>query len=333
MRAPEPFGRLAQHPRDAALEHTLEIPVLGIRTCFRTNSRLVLGAIEASFNAWRNLALPAIERVPPVSVHILVRDDGGDERGASVAHELDGPRLLIRSPASVGSSDPLRREAWASVSRTLADDTDNFRPAVLEALTLALLTRLDRQPLHAAAIVQEDAVLLLAGRSGAGKSTLAYAAARAGLQVAGDDMVFVQARPRIRIWTRPAPIRLLPDAAAHFGELANRAPVLLPNGKAKIMVDGASTVAGAVFDRCALCVLGERLPVPALRRLDAAELAAAIDLEAEAGFDVFASSLAPVLQSLGRAGGWMLNPGPDPDAALPLLRAVLAGLVAAPVPA
>ena len=333
MRVPEPFDRLAQHPRDAALEHTLEIPVLGIRTCFRTNSRLVLGAIEASFGAWRNLALPSIERVPPVSVHILVRDDGDDERGVSVAHELDGPRLLIRSPASVGCSDPLRREAWASVSRTLAGDTDNFRAAVLEALTLALLTRLDRQPLHAAAIVQEDAVLLLAGRSGAGKSTLAYTAARAGLQVAGDDIVFVQAQPRIRIWTRPAPIRLLPDAAAHFGELANRAPVLLPNGKSKIIAVSPAIVAGAVFDRCALCVLGARLPVPALRRLDAAELAAAIDLEAEAGFDLFASSLAPVLQSLGRAGGWMLNPGPDPDAALPLLRAVLAGLGAAPVPA
>ena len=41
---------------------------------------------------------------------------------------------------------------------------------------------------------------------------------------------------------------------------------------------------------------------PIRDRLDAAELATAIDLEAEAGFDVFASSLAPVLQSLGLVG-------------------------------
>jgi energy-coupling factor transporter ATP-binding protein EcfA2 len=336
MRAPEQLTRLECLVRDAALEHTRDIPVLGIRTSFLTNSPAVLGIVEEAFGGWGTLPFPAIERVPAAAVRVFVHDDP-ETAPITVRHEPDGARLLVSSAASAGRSDPAVRAAWAFVARALVADRDTFRHDVLEALTWALLTRFDRQPFHAAALAQDDAVLLLAGASGSGKSTLAYAAARAGMQVQADDMVFLQAHPHIRVWARPTAIRLLPDTAAHFAELAHASPVRLHNGKLKFVTAPTAAVSRAapacVFERCALCVLGERRPAPELRRLTMAELMAAIDLRAEAGFDAFADSLEYVVRSIARPGGWLLHPGSSPDASLPLLRAVLGELSHAPVPA
>ena len=47
-------------------------------------------------------------------------------------------------------------------------------------MTLLLVARQDRQPVHAAMVAGGSAALLLAGPTGVGKSTLAYAAHRAG---------------------------------------------------------------------------------------------------------------------------------------------------------
>lgn len=324
MYARELRGRLEARCADAALAHRVEIPVLGIRTAFRTNSAAVMQVVEEAFGEWKRLELADIDPGAPVTVRIVVHD-GADERPGEIVHEqAAGGRLLIRAHACGGISDPVRRDAAAYVSDALLADRDNFRYGMLEALTWALLTRFDRQPFHAAGVAADDAVLLLAGASGTGKSTLAYAAARAGMDVLTDDIVFLQSTPRIRVWGARGPIRLLPEAAAQFAELADVTPTRMHNGKMKVVAPLPASRAPAAYDRCVICILGERRPRPVASRQSSAQLLTSVDHAGESGFSVFADTIAPVIRALAGRGGWLLYPAAAPAASLPLLREMLA---------
>lgn len=329
MHAPELRGRLEARCADAALSHMVEIPVLGIRTAFRTNSPAVMQVIEEAFGAWKRLEPGDIDRGAPATVRIVVHDGAGEPPGEIVHEQAAGGRLLIRAHACGGISDPVRRDAAAYVSDALLADRAGFRYGMLEALTWALLTRFDRQPFHAAGLAADDAVLLLAGGSGTGKSTLAYAAARAGMDVLTDDIVFLQSTPRIRAWGARGPIRLLPEAAAHFAELAGLPPVRMYNGRMKVVAPLPASRAPAAYDRCLICILGERRSRAEARRLTSAQLLAAMDPAAESGFSVFADTIEPVFRVLAGRGGWLLHPAAAPAASLPLLREMLAGLAPA----
>lgn len=334
MRAPEAFARLDARYRATPLPHAVEIPVLGIPTALRTNVTSVLDVVEEVFGPWSTLSLNAIDHSSAVTVRIIVHDEQDDAGDVAVTHApVADDGLLVHAGATAGVSRPRHRDAVAYVSRDREANRDSFRCDVLEALTWALLTRFDRQPFHAAALAVDDAVLLLAGGTGSGKSTLAYTAARAGIDVLTDDIVFLQSTPGVRVWGMPAPVKLLPDAAAHFDELAGATPVHLHNGKTKIVAPLSRARIPRAYDRCTVCILGPRQTVPELRRITSAELLSALDLSSERGFDAFAESITPVMQALARRGGWMLHPSASPAESLPPLRVMLAGLSRAPVPA
>ena len=333
----EPVG-----PHSATM-HATEIPVLGIVTRFVSNSADVLAAVEHAFGAWRTLPPSAVQSGTFRTVRINVQPDGARSAAPAtdVAHVVTGDgRLTLRSNAAFGMSDPLRGEAVASIGVELLRDALRFRCDVLEALTLSLLTRADRQPLHAAALVIDRAGLLLCGRSGAGKSTLAYAAARAGMRALSEDIVFIQMQPRLRVWGRRTPFHLRPSAAANFAELAAAVPARLPNGREKVVVP-ADTAAeadarapvdadtAAMFvDHCGICILGERRDVPEHRRLTTDEVLALIDLS-DPGFDAFAGSIKPAVAALAERGAWMLHPSTRADESVPLLAAMLDEVAAA----
>jgi serine kinase of HPr protein (carbohydrate metabolism regulator) len=192
-----------------------------------------------------------------------------------------------------------------------------------------LLTRRDRQPLHAAALVQDGAGVLLYGPSGSGKSTLAYAAARSGMHVVSEDIVFVQRQPHLHVWGSPGPFRLLPSAAAGFAELAAVAPTRLHNGKEKVIVAAhASAAAGRarVVRDCGVCVLGERRAEAQVRPLSGIEVMSLIDLTGDPGFDAFADAIAPAVARLARNGAWLLHPSRSPGDSIPLLAYMLAAV-------
>lgn len=317
--------------------HVTEIPVLGIVTRFVSNSEAVLADVESAFGRWRSLDPALIGRHPVQSIRIMVVDGAARDDVAhdDVAHRMPGDgRLLIHSRAAVGVSDPQRGEAVAWLTTELVARPESFRYDVLEALTWALLTRCDRQPLHAAAIVSDGAGLLLCGPSGAGKSTIAWAAARAGTTVMSEDIVFVQSQPHVRVWAMPGAFRLLPDAAAGFAELAGSVPVRLHTGKRKVLVESpASDAAGSpVIEHCGVCVLAPRGASATARRLGPDDVGALLDLSADPGFDAFADSLPPALAALAVNGAWLLQPSSAPDESLPLIAAMLDDVAACCAP-
>ena len=310
--------------RCAVLPHVVMLDVLGHLVRLATNRPAVLGIAAGSFTVLDPDLRPRGTRA---DVRIVVTD--ADEPGARDAHghiavqhrSLDADRLLVHSAGSVAVADHKRREATAYVTAALVEDAEHFRDAVLEALVLALVSRLDRYPLHAAGVAHGDRALLLVGPSGAGKSTLSYLAHRAGLRLLGDDQVWIQLQPRLAVWGRPRTVRLLPGAPVHFPELASH-PASWGRGKEKLAVGVGGLTPDAVHD-VVTCVLGRARGAAALHRVGARALAEALGGRRDPGFDRFPAHDEQVARALSRRGGWRLELSPDPAEALPLLRRML----------
>jgi hypothetical protein len=315
--------------RGAVTAHVLDAPVLGIPVRFESNSRTVIEIADEAMGAWRALAAvpELIARRGVVVRVIVVEGDEGPARHASARNYVpDAKRVIIATPGSVGVADATRREALVHASRALVADREHFRYTMLEAVTLSLLSRFDRVPFHAAALMRGDSALLLAARSGVGKSTLAYAAARAGISVLAEDLVFLQRRPRLRVWGWPGALHLPPDAVDHFPELAGRHAGLLANGKVKIALRARDL--GAMPDlpvarRAGICLLGRGAGRTTVEPIPAADVIRELSRVREQGFDIFADVMDELLAGLCRNGGWRLNVAGPPHAAVPALHGML----------
>jgi hypothetical protein len=238
-------------------------------------------------------------------------------------------RLVVHSPGSVAVADPARDEAVAYVTTGLAADREHFRAAVLEAITLALLSHRDRLPLHAAAVVRDGRAVLLAGVSGAGKSTLACVAHDAGLAVLSEDRVWVQLAPALRVWaggSTPGRLRLRPETAARLSEPARRSlrPAADGSGKLVLALVERPDDAPLFADRATLCILERGTGHAALERIDPPALVAALGAQLAPGFDRHPERHDLVARALAGVGGWRLTLSADPRAALPHLTTMLA---------
>jgi hypothetical protein len=313
--------------RDARLAYTVELPVLGIVTRFATNSGYVRDVVEEAFGGWRDLEGVDDDRSSPMlRVRVVVHD--GVEDGSEhppVRHVCpDATRVIVHSPGSVGISDPDRRESVAYVTTALVESRAHFRSAVLEAITLSLVSHFDRHPVHASAITANGRTILFAGTSGSGKSTLAYVAHSAGIDVLSDDRVWVQLKPHFRIWGWPWSMRLLPETAAVFPEIAHVGAPSTENGRTKLAIDledGTSRRRWSA-EQPVVCILarGERA---SLQRISPAALAEALRGQLAAGFDRFPERHDAVVRALTAAGGWRLGLSRDPREALGLVQRIL----------
>jgi hypothetical protein len=315
----------------STLAHELTLPILGVPVCLRTNSPALIDAFESSLGGWR-----VMERHPHLLSHERVRGtlalgggDEGDGRPVPIAYDVrERGRLVISSPGSIVRGDASRRAFDGRVSAALLQDAERFRYKVLEAVVLSVVTHLDRQPVHAAAIVRGGAALLLAGPSGTGKSTLSYAAARSGLRVLSEDTVFAQLEGGLRLWAMPGFVNVPPDGGRHFAELVDAPRQMLPTGKEKIRVSLSALEAAApqpFIDRAGICFV-ERAPGArglSVEPLNVHGIESAMLRHQEPGFDLFDGSRAALARALAAGGGWRLTLGDHPDAALPVLRDLL----------
>jgi hypothetical protein len=307
-------------PHPPALVRALTLPVMGIPVRFETDAREVMDVIGRAFCAWGDASADAAwEGRDPVRVRIRVVP--GEEDG-DLRQRWAGGRLRVSAGASRGVAHIARRTAVARVTSAFVRDAERFRYGMVEALTLWMLTALDRQPLHAAALERDGAVLLLAGPSGVGKSTLVYAAMRAGLRVLAEDCAFLQAEPAPRVWGMPGSVHLLPDAVRWFPELADAAPTLRANGKTKLAVSvhaaGAAAPPRAV-ERVGVCLLA-RGPHPAIETLPPHAVQAGLTVRLEPGFHRFADTLGAPLRRLAGRGGWRLTLPATPHDTIAMLH-------------
>jgi hypothetical protein len=310
-------------PARAAGPRARTLPVMGIPVRFETDAPAVMDVVDDAFGAWADAESDPAWTGAPVRVRIRVAGGEEDADGPPrLRQHWAGERMWVRAGGSRGVADLARRAALARVTPAFVADREPFRHAMLEGLTLWMLTALDRQPLHAAALERDGAVLLFAGHSGVGKSTLVYAAMRAGLRVLTEDCAFLQGGPVPRVWGMPGFVHLLPDAVRWFPELAGAAPVLRANGKAKIAVDlraaGAAAPARGV-ERVGICLLA-RGPMPSLEMLPPHAVEAGLTLRMEPGFHRFAATIGEPIRRIAARGGWRLTLPASPHDAIPLLH-------------
>ena len=140
---------------------------------------------------------------------------GGGRRLAALCEPAFGrARLGVRPGLAPGSQD-----AW-------------YLSHPLFTVPLAeILKRRDLFMLHAAGVARDGRALLLPGTSGAGKSTLAVALVRAGLDLLGDDTLFLargsDSGGALRILSFPDEIDLTPESIGLLvGLLPEVAPLL-----------------------------------------------------------------------------------------------------------
>ena len=313
--------------RSTAVEHVIELPVLGHRTRFETNDPCVGALVDEAFGGWRCLPDVEPDGATPLTVRVVVHEGSEHTDGpVPVRHVCpDATRVIAHSPGSFAISDPLRREAIVHVSTTLLGDRAHFRDTMLDAITLALLSHFDRHPLHAAAVGCDGRAILLAGPSGSGKSTLAYAARAAGLDVLGEDHVWVQTTPQLRVWGWPATtFRLLPEAASQFPELVVQTHVNdARRGKRLVDPGDGRRRAAPIADAAVVCVLARGTGAASLERLSPGEVAEALGRDVDPGFDRFPARHADVVRTLAAPGGWRLRLSSDPRAAIACLLRVL----------
>lgn len=318
--------------RDVPLQHRTTIPVLGFPVRFASNAPAVIETVEDAFGGWRVLEkAPALVERAGMDVTIVVQPgDEGDGEHADIYYRVLSPlRVLFGSRGSIAYADPERREATGFVTTQLVADRQHFRYRILEAMTLAVLTPHDRQPVHAAALVRGGGAVVLAGPSGVGKSTLVYAAARAGIHVLAEDTIHLQASPGLRVWGLPGYVHLPEDSRTRFAELRDAAATLRANGKAKIPVDLRTLGALPdlpVVERATVCLLSRGQGGPTLRRLEGEAGVRRLTENLEEGFDLFADTIRTPIRKLLSGGSWSLELSEDPTEALPAIERVLEDL-------
>jgi hypothetical protein len=294
--------------------------LLGVPLDVETNDGSVLQGVAASLGEPRLPGQSDPPGVPVVRLRLSTAVSGTDRP----QFRSRQPHLLeIEGPGFRGSADGRALTADLQLTPAALAERTLFQDTILATLTLFLVTRLDRQPFHAAALQHHGQTLLLTGPSGAGKSTLSYAAVRRGWNVLSDDAVYLQSRPQLRIWARSAQLHLAPAAAQWFTELAGQTPVLRDNGKQKLIVN-TGTQHTQSSERAVVCLLQRSTGVPEYRVLQLDDALARLLERPEPGFDVFAGSIEPVLRTLLQSGAWLVQTGSDPRATIVALEQLLA---------
>jgi hypothetical protein len=311
-------------PTETAWE--VRLPVLGIPVRFASNAAGVIALVEEAYGHWRGASSEAeMEDDDPVRIRIILGEAREPDAAAVRAWLLAPDRLAVSTGASVGVADEGLRAAVARVTPALLARRDEFRADLLDALTLFVLTSLDRTPLHAAAIVRGDVGLVLTGPSGSGKSTLAYAALRAGLGVLSDEAVYVQSTPHPRVWGAPSWLYLTDEACVFFPEIEAAPRRRRAGGRWKRAVPlPLDPGAGWFREQVGLCLI-ERDAGPArFEPADPHDLAVALAREADPGFDRYGDRLAACVRALARIGGaWRVRVGTDPRDVVPCLAALM----------
>ena len=302
-------------------------PVMGKRVVVESNCQRVLDIAERSFGPWRALEnMPEVLESEIARVDIIVEKDASRGTAPPLEHTVQGrEQLEIRCGESSGIADARMQQARATVRESLLHHSDHFRHNFLETLVLFLVSARDRQPFHAAAVVDGDVALLLAGPPGAGKSTLMYACMKAGMRVLADDHVNLQSRPQLRIWGMPAYVHLRTDARVFFPELPETGSVIT-NGTSKVPValSDQQTKARALYvERAGLCLLQRNGGALRIETLEPEDAIRAATSSLEPGFDLFADTIEEPLLRIVRNGAWRMTRGETPTAAVPEIARML----------
>jgi hypothetical protein len=285
---------------------TLQLSIMDRPVVIRAADPGLLAAAAGACAGWPG-AGPADG--PPIELELEAGDEPAD---GPLAIEVEGPRLQLTGAGVAGWADARTLAAVCRVSRSVIAQPGRRAGEAIDTLLLFLLTRSGRTPLHAAGVLCGKTAVVLAGPSGSGKSTLSLAAMARGLQILSDDTVYIQLRPRLRIWGFPHPVHVFPADAPRFIQGTR-----LRGGKLKAVVPVPSWSEPVVAQDAVVVLLnrGEEVRLEPVERSTAVAALSRL----EPGFDLLGKESAEAIAAVTAHGAWRLTLARDPAAAIELL--------------
>lgn len=168
----------------------------GVRLRVETEHREIATALDRRFSAYATSAggdadlrlhyggqLPE----PPDDGRVVYEVPAGEVRYHPDEDALTAAVEDVRLHADLRAGDAwFAAPAWHGRARYLAAHT------LTTVVLMERLERLGRYALHAGCVARDGRGVVLAGTAGAGKSTLTFALARRGLELLGDDTLFLR---------------------------------------------------------------------------------------------------------------------------------------------
>lgn len=218
-------------------------------------------ACEISTNSgalldWARESFPLIENEPPLpDLHLrLWVDPAAQGRPGSEMPYLRGLDHLVFAGFDAQNAlliDLRGRRAIGRFSPQTAADRPYWKRMIFPLLLGVIGGSVGVTALHCGCVARNGHGLILAGDSGAGKSTLTLALAQRGFAFLADEWTYFSRRDgQLLAWGLSNPLKLLPDAAAFFPELAALEPAVAMNGERAFEVDPTQVFGVRRVPRC-----------------------------------------------------------------------------------
>jgi hypothetical protein len=219
------------------------------------------------------------------------------------------------------------RRVIGRFSPAMAADQGRWKSAIFPNLLTLMGPAIGVTCLHCACVVRNGRGILLTGPSGSGKSTLTLAMARRGFSFLSDDWTyFSRFNGALCAWGLIPRLKLLPQSAAFFPELADCEAAISLNGENAIEIDPLRNlgVPRSRFCEPSGLVFLERSSNPefTIARMPAAEAIPRLEENFLADTPEALRLQAEVVRRLVERGCWQLRYGGTPDA----VASKLAGL-------
>jgi hypothetical protein len=166
--------------------------------------------------------------------------------------------------------------AWAWLASNVASNEEYLGYFVLDTMIYAMLSERYLTCVHASSVALGGRALLLCGPSGAGKTCLAYACAKRGFALVGDDLTaFPRRDSGKRIIGKLSNLRFRDTAASIIPELEGLPARVSANGKMAVELPAHFARIAAHAEAEAILFLDRREKMPP--RLDPVDARQAID--------------------------------------------------------
>jgi hypothetical protein len=289
---------------------------------------LTTNSIELTNLVGRNSAETEGAYSPHVTMKITVNEKLTGEIGRPHFRGMHHAAVASFGEGNIFLFDLLRKRVDGRVTGRVARDTQFWERQLLPITIGMLGACIGVLPMHAACAAIDGNGLLIAGESGAGKSTLSAALSQNGFDYLSDDWTFMNDTPGgLSAHGTSARIKLLPNAAIHFEQLAKEQIGESMNGELAYEVDVAKVFGASVITRCEprWVVFLRRFRRPGSEFVRLQESASRIYLETSVErlpvqLTEAAEKRAKIIDCVSKLQCWQFQYGGSPQFAAELLR-------------
>jgi hypothetical protein len=329
-----PYGRRLSDPlrRSVPTPHSITLQLMGRAVRLESNSPKIIDLALRFFAWYPPVAQDDPKHDDPELTWRIVSEPGGlVQPGTPTPAFSDGDLSFVNfGQRSFAAVDADTRTGIAFVAEGFADALEprlEMRPP-LEFVLYMTATSLGFTCLSGACVAFRGKGAILLGEPNNGKTTASYVAAKLGMELVADHLVFLEPTPSgVRVWGDPFPAMFRPEALQFFPELRSEVRELSFGGVDFCFFDKSklqSAQAHCVTPLCSIILERAVAAEPGLAPMPPAELlqhlGAGLHFEQD---ERFQSQQAAVFAGLAKVPAYRLSYGENPATAATIVRDLL----------